>query len=605
VLTAKQIPRGSFRNTREPEKAIKNYLAVHNGQSIIGPPAGSETAEPRLTGMVTSPGTGRSIRRLTIILSLLAGVAAPQPPSAPELPDAYVDIPEVTSTGPTITVAAGGDLQAALNRARPGDVIALEAGATFTGNFTLPNREGVGWVTVRSSAMGSGWPRSNARVTPVDAARMPKLVSPNLAPALQTDLGAHHYRFIGIEITTTHSSTTSTHANLILMGYSLSGRPARIPSELPSDIIFDRCYIHGNPRGNIRRGIALNGIRVAVVDSYLSDFHEVGADTQAINGWSGAGPFKIVGNYLEAAGENVMFGGAIPAITNLVPSDIEIRDNHFFKPLSWKLDDPSYGGVPWTVKNLFELKNTRRVLVDGNLLENNWAAAQQGYAVVLTPRKEDCNAPWAVVEDVTFTNNVVRRTASGINFLGIDDSCPSAGVAARRFLIKNNLFEDFGGVRWGGAGNLFQILRNTVDVVIDHNTALHPGAIIVGEGEPSPGLVFRNNVAQVNAYGVVGTAKGVGNGALGFYFPDVRFEKNVLVGPWPTSGGATTSMYSNYPNNFFAGSIASVGFVDPARGDHRLGDSSPYKRAGTDGRDIGADFERLHRALSAVGKASP
>ena len=45
-------------------------------------------------------------------------------------------------------------------------------------------------------------------------------------------------------------------------------------------------------------------------------------------------PFKIVNNYLEGAGENVMFGGADPRIKNLVPSDIEIRRNHFFKLLS-------------------------------------------------------------------------------------------------------------------------------------------------------------------------------------------------------------------------------------------------------------------------------
>ena len=69
----------------------------------------------------------------------------------------------------------------------------------------------------------------------------------------------------------------------------------------------------------------MNSARTAVVDSYLSNLHEVGADSQAIAGWNGPGPFKIVNNYLEGAGENVMFGGADPRIPNLVPSDIEIR----------------------------------------------------------------------------------------------------------------------------------------------------------------------------------------------------------------------------------------------------------------------------------------
>ena len=65
--------------------------------------------------------------------------------------------------------------------------------------------------------------------------------------------------------------------------------------------------------------MALNARRAAVIDSYLADFKEVGADSQAIAGWNGPGPFGIANNYLEAAGENVMFGGADPAIDGLVP----------------------------------------------------------------------------------------------------------------------------------------------------------------------------------------------------------------------------------------------------------------------------------------------
>ena len=143
-------------------------------------------------------------------------------------------------------------------------------------------------------------------------------------------------------------------------------------ADLPADIVLDRCWIHGNPTGNARRGVSLNGIRLAVVDSFVFDFHEVGADAQAIAGWSRPGPCKIVDNYLEGSGENVLFGGADPRINGVVPSDIEIRDNHFFKPLSWRVGDPTYGGIHWTVKNLFELKNARRVLVEDNVLENSW-----------------------------------------------------------------------------------------------------------------------------------------------------------------------------------------------------------------------------------------
>ena len=73
-----------------------------------------------------------------------------------------------------------------------------------------------------------------------------------------------------------------------------------------------------------------------MLNSFISDIKAVNADSQAIVGYNGEGPFTIENNYLEAAGENVMFGGSDPAVTNLVPSDIVLRRNHLFKPLAWR-----------------------------------------------------------------------------------------------------------------------------------------------------------------------------------------------------------------------------------------------------------------------------
>ena len=73
-----------------------------------------------------------------------------------------------------------------------------------------------------------------------------------------------------------------------------------------------------------------------MLNSFISDIKAVNADSQAIVGYNGEGPFTIENNYLEAAGENVMFGGSDPAVTNLVPSDIVLRRNHLYKPLEWR-----------------------------------------------------------------------------------------------------------------------------------------------------------------------------------------------------------------------------------------------------------------------------
>src|SRR5262249_62281263 len=104
------------------------------------------------------------------------------------------------STGRTIHVPAGGDLQSALNKARLGDLITLAAGATYTGPFLLPKKEGTGWLVVRTDTpdarLESG---GSQRVNPARASLMPHLIAPRGA-VIALAPGAHHYRFIGVEV---------------------------------------------------------------------------------------------------------------------------------------------------------------------------------------------------------------------------------------------------------------------------------------------------------------------------------------------------------------------------------------------------------------------
>src|SRR5262249_38539898 len=167
------------------------------------------------------------------------------------------------------------------------------------------------------------------------------------------------------------------------------------------------------------------------------------------------------------------------------------------------------------VKNLFELKNAQRVLVDGNLLENNWADAQNGYGILFTPRNQDGTAPWSVVRDVTFTNNILRHSGGGLNLMGTDNIYPSQQT--QRILIQNNLFDDVSADGWAGTGTLFQVADGGADIVIDHNTALQSGNIIAATYNtaltPTTNFVFTNNIVPHNLYGVVGDY-GVGLGML-------------------------------------------------------------------------------------------
>jgi cellulose synthase/poly-beta-1,6-N-acetylglucosamine synthase-like glycosyltransferase len=496
-------------------------------------------------------------------------------PQAPARPRRTVDVSELRRTGRRIPVPAEGDLQRALDEARPGDEIVLEAGAIYHGPFQLPKKEGAGWIHITSSGL-ENLPTAGQRVHPSDSPHMPKLRAPPPS-VIVAAAGAHHYRFVGIDVAPDEGAAI---VNLVQLGTHESD-----PGDLPHHIIIDRSFLHGDNRVGTRRGLAMNGRDTAVINSYLANFKDDTADSQSIAGWNGDGPFVIANNYLEAAGENVMFGGADPAIPDLVPADIEISENHFAKPLRWRPGLIEFEGARWSVKNLLELKNARRVHIEGNLFEHNWPDSQNGFAILFTVRNQDGKAPWSVVEDVVFANNVVRRVGSGINILGHDDNHTSQQTS--RIALRNNLFVDVGGT-WG-SGRLFQLLDRTRDITIDHNTALQSGTLLTADGGPHTGFVFENNIALHNEYGIHGSGAGSGLPALEKFFPRFVVRRNVLI-------GADANKYPS--DNFFPKQLSDIAVVSLSDEAYRVSLAAPYARTATDGSDPGADMASLAQVLS-------
>jgi hypothetical protein len=472
----------------------------------------------------------------------------------------------------TITVGAGDNLQRALDAARPGDELVLEAGATFTGNFVLPVKQGESFITVRSSLADEL--AAGRRVTPADAARMARVATPNSSPAILAPPNSHHWRLVGLEVT--QSGRFNTY-DLIQLGDGDTSGPQNAPEKAPRHLRVERCFVHAfDGRTPLKRGVALNSAHTELVDSHVSGAKAEGQDTQAVAGWNGPGPFLIENNYLEGAGENVLFGGAVPAARGLIPSDIVIRRNLFGKPLEWKQGDPSFAGTAWTVKNLFELKSARRVRVEGNVFENNWAHAQSGFAIVLTV--DNGSGPWAQVEDVTFADNLLRNSTNAFNIRARDVD-PGSGL--RRLTIRNNLFERIEGI-------FIQLLRGAEEVTVEHNTVLHGGSVLVFEGEYGTGLRFTDNVVSHNLYGVIGADAPVGTPTLERYARRWTFAGNVVAGADP----------ARYPaGNIYPPALDPKFFADAARGNYRLVNPRLKGRA-TDGKDPGCDFERLEAALA-------
>ena len=480
----------------------------------------------------------------------------------------------------TVTVSSGGDLQGAINSAQPGDTILLPPGTTFVGNFVLPAKSGSGVITIRSAASDSALPGTGVQIDPSYAAQLPKLQSPNSGPALSTAPGAHDYTLRFLEFL----ANSGGLYDIIELGDGSSAQNTQ--TLVPHDLVIDACYIHGDPTYGQKRGIALNSAFTTVSNSYIAEIKADGQDSQAIAGWNGPGPFTIANNYLEAAGENLLFGGADPSIPSLIPADITIERNHLAKQPIWRTQGN------WSVKNLVELKNAQRVIIAGNVLEYVWLEAQSGYAVLFTPRNQGGSCPWCVVQHVQFTNNHVQHVASGINILGTDNDQPSG--LANDIAIRNNLFEDVSSANWGGDGRLMLVGAGGENIIVDHNTVLQDGlSVLYAYGAPMPNFVFTNNIVPDFSWAVMGANASPGNGTIGIYFPGSRFLGNVFAGSNP----------SLYPaGNFYPSALSAVGFVDLAGGNYRLSTTSPYYRNGTDHLDVGCNIDALG---TLIGVASP
>jgi hypothetical protein len=496
-----------------------------------------------------------------------------EPPASPALPRLSVDTAYVVPGGKTFHVRRGVDPQAVLDAAQPGDVVSLEAGAAFRGNFVLPKKSGPGWIIIRSSSADEELPLPGTRITPAAARTMPKLVSPNDSPAIQTAAGAHNYRFIAVEFTVAEN-VTSTSA-IVAFG----GRHRSL-ADVPYNLIIDRCFVHGHKHLNALRGVLLNSGASAIIGSHISTIHAVGRDSQAILGYNGPGPFKITNNYLEGAGENVMFGGADPAIPDLVPSDIEISGNHLFKPPSWYAGDPSYAGTPWTRKAILELKNAQRVLIEGNVLENN--PGGKGSAVLLTPRNQGNTAPWSVVQDVTFRRNIVRNASVGWKAQGTDDGFPSRQM--RRIAIVDNLWLQID-------ASFFYLIAPIDDLLIDHNTALpvtHSAYHIEGL-PPLKRLWLSNNIIGSGTFALrfarIGDPRWLESSFVG---------NNVLVGQGP--GRATEDISGDNRGFRVFTSAASAGL----NADGELSGTSQLRAAGLHGLAAGVSLAVLDRARRAA-----
>lgn len=537
-------------------------------------------------------------------------------PILPTLPQASVNATFPDTTGYTVTNVTPGQLQTAINNAScnpNGTILQLPKGDVETGNFTLPLKTCASGQWIIITTTGVTLPAQGTRLDPsLFVGQLARLTATVSGPVVATvsNAAVNSFWLSGLEI---EQAALAGNNEAVDIGYY-----SATSTQLPSNIIIDRCYIHGKASNPVSRLVDLNGNNVAVVDSYLSEGHQVGFDSQGILTVSG-GPMLIQNNFIEGAAENILFGGTSIGSSqppyNVFSHDVTIQKNFHYKPLAWRLQNSAYMGISYSVKNLHEMKQGVRVLIQNDVFENTWVASQVGDAVLFTPSTQ--SGLNTVVQDITFRYNLIEHVGGGFQITGRDINLTPQDTMLRtdRILIQNNLLDDINAANYGGgSGRTAELLLGVNAVTMDHNTVstLDYMTLFVNNDIPATNFFFTNNIAPKAQYGI--SANGAGEG-------------NVAITTWlsgPPAGSVATNVLqgatcSNYPASFQCpATIAAIGYANYSGGnggDYRLCTSagvpaagcaaaSPYAagqpKACQSNTNCGADIPGLNAGIAGV-----
>lgn len=290
-------------------------------------------------------------------------------------------------------------------------------------------------------------------------------------------------------------------------------------------MVLDRCYM--NARGfpnRILNGVQIHGTNSGIVDSWIDNitgwrsFHlktrnvESGyagmfvATSVAVEISQGRDK-KIHNNYLSAAGITVY----AQERSGPVPENIQITRNRIFSSPVFMAGSPLSDGRYYPKRHLLEFKRSRRVQIDGNIIDGNWSDYTPcGPSIALSIRGLTAVRD-NVTSDFSITNNIIRNTSSAIQIVGVDSNADRLTLPTARVRIHNNLLYEIDNRSWmsqpnsvggGICGYAVQALWGMEDLVITNNTA----AEIRGRQSQffnystgrSEGVVVRNNVFTHN-----------------------------------------------------------------------------------------------------------
>ena len=360
------------------------------------------------------------------------------------------------------TVQAGGDLQAALD-AGPLLVVLAPAATYERSGFTI-RRSG---TTIR----GNG-----------------ATIRGTSGPALYIPPGVHDVRI--------EQLTAASAFQAVVQAGDNESRTQRTLDQVPQRIVFDRIRV---PTHRGKRAFEINAAHVELRDCEVADVYSPALhDSQAIVILNTPGPVLVEGGSYSAGSEVIMVGGDTIKIPGVIPADITVRNTRLWRPLSWRTD-----GVNRSVKNLFELKTGERVSVRNVVMEGSWKAAQDGYAIVITPRSG------GAIRDVVFDNVTVRQVGAGLQVTGhnlateLPTPFRTTGIVVRRSTIVASRAE------FGGRGILALLGMGPDTLEFDDVVFVGDGTSLLlnGDRERVGRIRLVNSLVTSGKYGLMGAGK--------------------------------------------------------------------------------------------------
>lgn len=333
-----------------------------------------------------------------------------------------------------------------------------------------------------------------------------------------------------------------------------------------------------------------------------------------------------------AAIPSAPLSGAAKAQWGIVPADITVTKNFFWKNPCWNPMDACYDGISRSSKDFIESKYGQRWNINANIFENTFNQGQQ-YAFNFNSADQNGGCPWCTSSDITLQNFVVKNTPGDLSIISTQGGTGSCPGLLNRVLISNGIFFTPGsGTSNPSGGRVFSLTRDNGgctypqqqaadSLQINHVTMPGGGSLgILSDDNPFnySNLSFANNIwemDQCRLYVVSGagcstdpllTSNSTTSGTW-------TLAKNATINSGAINGGSgvnDATLISKYGSgilptlydttqamNYAGAPFASYSTIYTDYHGLALAGSGPWRNAASDGTDPGVNFTTLDAAL--------